>query len=353
MPRVLDVVEYPEVDPRELVHRVPETGPGDLRIGTQLIVREGQSAVFFKDGKALDVFRPGRYTVNTRNIPLLVNLVGAVFSGSTPFTAEVFFVNTRQILDMKWGTPQAVLLRDQELGMVRLRAFGAYSLQIISPRLFVGNITGARGLYHTTEISDFLRGIIASRLTDLLGTSLTTILDLPQNFDELSDALKDRVKNDFTNLGVEVRGMYIEAISPTEDIQKALDERAAMGAVGDLQAYMQFKASQALSEAAQHGGEGGSMGLVAGLGLGGALMGAMGRALGTPGVPAEAAPAPAPAVLPAGAITCASCQTENPAGARFCLGCGARLETTTLCSSCQAVLAPGARFCTNCGTRTG
>ncbi|MBI2885697.1 MAG: SPFH domain-containing protein [Chloroflexi bacterium] len=355
MPRVLDVIEYPDVEGNELVRRVPEVGAGDIRLGSQLIVREGQTAIFFRSGKALDVFRPGRYTLTTANIPLLVNAIGMVFSGRSPFTAEVYFVNTRRLIDMKWGTPQAVTLRDRELGLVRLRAFGTYSMQIIGPRMFVGTVAGARGLYQTTDIEDFLRGIIVSRLTDLMGTSLTTLLDLPANFDELSAALKAKVKSDFSNLGIEMGTMYIEAITPTEDVQKALDERAAMGAVGNLQAYLQFKAAQALGDAAHQEGEGGpglagtGVGLVAGLGLGGALASAMGRALAGP----SAQDSESPPLLPphASALACPSCHAENPADANFCLRCGAKLETLTRCQACQAELPAGAQFCSRCGAK--
>ena len=174
MARIFDVIEYPNEMRNELVHRFPESGSGDFRIGSQVIVRESQAAVFFRDGKALDVFGPGRHTITTANIPLLVNIIGLAFSGRTPFKAEVYFVNMRDFIDMKWGTPEPITLRDKELGMARLRANGRYSMAVADPQMFVAKIVGTQGLYTTNQIEDYLRGIIISRLTDILpalGTS--------------------------------------------------------------------------------------------------------------------------------------------------------------------------------------
>ena len=148
MARIFDIVEAPDQGQNQMVSRVPSTGSGDFRIGSQVIVRESQAAVFFRDGKALDVFGPGRHTITTANIPLLVNILGLAFSGNTPFKAEVYFVNMRDFIDMKWGTPEPITLRDKELGMVRLRANGRYSMAIAEPQMFVAKIVGTQGLYH-------------------------------------------------------------------------------------------------------------------------------------------------------------------------------------------------------------
>src|SRR5512136_809284 len=169
MARIFDVIEYPNEMVGEIVHRFPEQGAGDFHIGSQVIVREAQTAVFFRDGKALDTFGPGRHTISTANIPLLVNLIGKLFSGETPFKAEVYFVNMKEFIDQKWGTPEPVALRDKELGLVRLRAFGSYSMQIADPQLFVNKIVGTQGIYDTSRISDFLRAMIVSKLIDLMG----------------------------------------------------------------------------------------------------------------------------------------------------------------------------------------
>lgn len=271
----LDIIEWIDQSGREMVKRVPERGSGEFRLGSQLIVRESQTALFFRDGKALDIFNAGRHTLSTQNLPILDNLFKLAFGGRSPFKAEVFFVNMKHFTDMKWGTSQPLTLRDADLGMVRLRAFGSYSMQIADPSLFVNTIVGTKSLYERREIENYLRSMIVSRLTDIIGTLNMPFLDLTSRFDELGSAAKVRLRNEFGALGLELRGFYIENISPTEETQKAIDERASMGAIGDMNAYLQYKAARALGSAAENQGETGGM-TGAGFGLGaGAGMGAM------------------------------------------------------------------------------
>lgn len=266
MARILDVVQAPDMGARELVRRVPQSGAGDFRIGSQVVVREGQVAVFFRDGKALDSFGPGRHTITTANIPLLVGLVSRVFSGNTPFTAEVYFVNTRDFVDMRWGTPEPITLRDEVLRMVRIRAHGTYNMAVADPQLFVGQLVGARGCYSTEDVSNYLRSMIINRLTDLLGQHITSILDLPAMFDELAAAARVRVRDDMAALGLGLKQLYLLSISPTEETSAAIDEAASMGAIGDMDRYMKFRTARAVGDAAQ--AEGGAAGGVAQMGLG-------------------------------------------------------------------------------------
>lgn len=303
---VLQVVEWFDPTGREMVHRVPDRGSGEFRFGSQLIVRESQAAVFFRDGKALDTFGPGRHTLTTANIPLLVNLLSLPFGGESPFKAEVYFVNLKQFTDLKWGTPQPIPLRDPELGMVRLRAFGNYAVQIGDPGLFVNTIVGSQHLYETNDIEGYLRGIVVSKLTDLLGTMGASLFDLAAKFEELGAALKVKIRDDFAGLGVTLLGFYVHSITPTEETEKAIDERAAMGAIGDMQAYLQYKAARAIGDAALAGGGEGAGLAGAGFGLGaGAGLGAMmAQILAQAAQPRPAAPAPGAApAAPAGPQT--------------------------------------------------
>src|SRR5512135_2679321 len=160
MPRIIDVVQFLDNTGNEIVHREPEGGPGDFRLGSQVIVRESQTAVFFRDGKAMDVLGPGRHTITTANIPILAGIIGMATMGKSPFPAEVYFVNMRQFLDQKWGTPEPVPFRDAEFGMARLRAFGSYAYQVKDPALFVNGIVGQQGMYSTNDIVNYLRNII-------------------------------------------------------------------------------------------------------------------------------------------------------------------------------------------------
>lgn len=302
MARIIDVIEAPNQGLADIVVRVPQSGSGDFQLGSQVIVRESQTAVFFRDGKALDSFGAGRHTITTANLPLITNLLERIFSsGKNIFTAEVYFVNRREFLEQKWGTPEPITLRDKDLGMVRLRAFGNYSMQVSDPQLFVTKIVGTQGLYQTAQIDAYLRGVIISRMTDVLASSGASFLDLPALFDELSAGIKARLADDFAAQGITLKQMFIQSVSPTEETQKAIDERASMGAIGNMQAYLQYKAARALGDAAQAGGgdagslTGAGLGLGAGVGLGGVMAQAMTQAMAagqqqTAAAPAAAAP---------------------------------------------------------------
>lgn len=349
MARIFDVIEYLDPSAREMVHRIPESGSGDFRLGSQLIVRESQSAVFFRDGKALDTFGPGRHTISTANIPLLIRLISIPFSGETPFKAEVYFVNMKEFLDLKWGTPEPIPLRDKELGLVRLRAFGTYSMQVADPQLFVNKVVGAQALYDTTQIANFLRSMIISKMIDLMGETTTSLFDMPRMYEEFAAGVKAKTQDDFANLGITLKTLYVSSISPTEETSKAIDERAAIGAIGNMKAYIQFKAARAMGDAATAGGEAGALtgagvGLGAGVGIGAAMAGAITEAM--KGGTEQAAPAAAAAT-----VACPKCGTANPAGAKFCNNCGTKLTGTVICPNCGHQNAPGSKFCNNCGTK--
>ncbi len=270
---ILDLIEWDNPGANEMVHRVPEWGSGEFRFGSQLVVREFQSAVFFHNGQAQDTFGAGRYTLSTENIPLLTKLMGLPFGGKSPFRTEVYFVSHRAFLDLKWGTAQPVALRDPDLGVARLRAFGTMAVEIDDAGLFVGKIVGGQGLYTTGDILGYLRGIVVARLSDLLGESRIGLFDLPAKYDELAAGLAARLREAFESAGVALKQIYITNISATEETQKAIDERAAMGAIGDMDAYMKFKAARMLGAG---GGGGAGDAAAAGLGLGaGAGMGAI------------------------------------------------------------------------------
>jgi excisionase family DNA binding protein len=294
MPRIIDVVEAANQGPNELVVRVPEVGSGDFRLGSQVIVRESQRAIFYRDGKSLDLFPPGRHTITTANLPLLSGLMNFFTGGNNVFTAEVYFVNMREFTDLKWGTPQPISLRDADLGLVRLRAFGQYTMQVADPKLFVDKIVGTQGLYNTSQIEDYLRSAILTRLTDVLGENMTSILDLPRLFDELSAAMRAKVADDFAAMGISLRQFLLVSVTPTDETAKAMDERAAMGAIGNMDAYLKFKAARAVGDAAQQpGGEGAGtgVGLGAGIGLGSAMAGMLNQAMQSSQQSAQAAPA--------------------------------------------------------------
>jgi membrane protease subunit (stomatin/prohibitin family) len=305
----MEVIQYQDPTGNTMVARYPREGTAAIRLGSQLIVEESQQAVFFRDGKALDTFGPGRHTLATQNVPILASIFGIPFGGTSPFQAAVFFVSTKTFLDLKWGTKEPVTFRDQDLSMVRLRAFGKFAVRITNAQVFVNTVVGSRGLYSTEGVEDYFRDVIVARLTDVLGENLTSIFDLPKLYDELAMALKARVADDFGKYGIELTDLYLGAITPPEEVQKLIDERSGMGAIGDMNAYMKFKTARAIGDAAaQPGGGAGStvgagLGIGMGAGLGAMLPGMMRDAMaGTSGTGAAPAPAPA-AAAPAASPT--------------------------------------------------
>lgn len=288
----MQVIEYSDPMALEIVHRKPEQGSGEFRLGDQLVVQQFQQAVFFRDGKAYDVFGPGRHTLATANIPLLANIIGMAFGGQSPFRTTVFYVNMREFLNQGWGTQQPIVFRDSEFGMVRMRAFGTFGFQVSDPQLFVNKVVGGQSLYNTSDIVDFLKSIISNSLVPTMGKLQTSILDINQQYGNVRAGVMALVREQYGDLGIEIKDFNVEAITPTDETAKAIDERAAMGAIGNMQAYMQFKAAQAMGNvgagAAQGGSGGGSvagdlagagLGLGAGASLGAAMAGMMGQAM--------------------------------------------------------------------------
>ncbi len=296
MARVFDVVEYPDEMRDEIVHRIPERGSGDFRIGSQVIVREAQSAVFFRDGKALDTFGPGRHTITTANIPLLVDLIGKAFGERTPFTAEVFFVSMREFVNQKWGTPQPILVRNpgMGLGVALLQGYGTFGMEIADPQQFVTQVVGTMGAYSTNDIQARLRSMLLSKLQDLLGetTEASSVPELIGLIEEIGAGVRAKAQDDFKALGLTLKAFYIESLKPSE---KSAEELRAMGML-DMETYTQLQAADAMRDAAQNpaGGAGLTAGIGAGMGIGSAIGDAV-RKAGESGAAAAAAGGGGPA----------------------------------------------------------
>ncbi|MBE7535242.1 MAG: SPFH domain-containing protein [Anaerolineales bacterium] len=277
MARIFDVIEYANEMKDEIVHRFPEEGIGDYRLGSQVIVREAQAAVFFRDGNALDVFNAGRHTIATANIPKLIDLIGKAFNERTPFPAEVYFVSLKEFANEKWGTPQPIIVRNpgMGLGVALLQGFGTYSFQVKDPQQFVTQIVGARGSYRTSDIEERLRSVLLSKLQDVLGetTSAKSVVDLIGLTEELGASVRAKAQDDFEALGMVLKSFYIGNLKPSS---KSAQELRDMGML-DMATYTQLQAADAMRDAAQN--EGGGAGLTAGIGAGMGIGNLMGQAL--------------------------------------------------------------------------
>lgn len=347
MSQFMEVIEWFDKSGQEMAHRYPEKGSGEIKMGAQLVIRENQAAIFFRDGKGLDVLGSGRHTLSTMNLPVITKVLSLPWGFTSPFRAEVYFTNMKVFTNMKWGTKDPVVFKDSELGMVRLRAFGNFTIRITQPLLFINTIVGTMGEYFTDDIEGYFRDIIVSRLNDFLGENVDTILDLPKVYDEMGVAVKMRLVNDFTKYGMELIDFFINSITPPAEVQKMIDEKSGMAAVGNLDAFMKFKAAKAMGDAARGGGTAGE-GAAAGMGLGiGAGLGMMipGMMLKTMS-PDDSSPE---RIKQRGTVNCPDCHTEVGLDARFCHRCGHQLVIVKKCPQCEKNLGATANFCSSCG----
>jgi membrane protease subunit (stomatin/prohibitin family) len=270
----MEVLEFLDNSGIVLVKRLPDNGQLEIKWGSQLTVRESQEAVFYRDGMALDVFGPGRHVLQTQNIPLIGKWVTRFGYGpNSPFRAEVVFVGKQLFPNLKWGTKEPILFRDNELQMVRLRSYGSFSIQVKDSMLFVNKLVGTMGLFITDSIADYLKGIIVSKLNVVLGRMLKSVFDIPASLDELNIILRSELTADFEGLGLSLHDFYIQSISLPEEVQKMIDTKTGMNAIGNLDHYMKFKIADSLGDSTQSTGSGmgEGLGLGAGLGMGMAL----------------------------------------------------------------------------------
>ncbi len=369
----IEVIEWLDESKDTILYRFPVHGQ-EIKNGAQLIVRESQSAVFVHEGQVADVFGPGKYTIDGGNTPILSKLGAWKYGFNSPFKSEVYFVNTKQFTDMKWGTSNPIMLRDADFGIVRLRAFGAYSLRVADPAQFIREVAGTNGHFNTEDIDGQLKRAIVTEFSDAVGEMKIPALDLAAQYKEIGEAIRAKINQDFNSYGLEVTKFYVENVSLPPEVEAAMDKRASMGALGDASKYMQFQAADALRDAAQN--EGGGAGLGAGLGAGFAVGGQMASAFGqqaqgggqgqgqSQGGQSVACPncgkmneagkkfcGECGGKMEVSKVPCVKCNAELREGAKFCSECGSSQEKAK-CATCQAELAPGAKFCPECGTKT-
>jgi membrane protease subunit (stomatin/prohibitin family) len=345
----IEVIEWLDDSGNTILYRFPVQGQ-EIKNGAQLTVRESQTAVFVYQGQIADVFGPGLYTVDGGNTPILTKLGAWKYGFNSPFKAEVYFVNTKQFTDLKWGTSNPVMMRDTDFGMVRLRAFGIYSMRVTDPRALIKEVAGTNAHFVTEDIEGQLKRTLVSGFSDALAESKIAALDLASNYDELARFIRGKLADDFKSFGLDLTKFVIENISLPAEVEAAMDKRTSMGVIGDVGRYTQLQAADAMRDAAQNpsGGAGTGAGLGAGFAIGSAMAGAMTNAMNQSRVDANNATAARSA--------CPKCGAQNLANAKFCTECGTKMETagqTVPCSKCGAQLPSGSKFCNECGTKVG
>ncbi len=336
----LEVIEWFDETGKELVHRLPEHGSGEIKFGAQLTVRESQAAVLFYNGKAGDAFGPGRHTLKTANIPILTKILSIPWGMTSPLRAEVYIANMKVFPNLKWGTRDPVAFRDKELGLIRLRAHGMFNIQITQPVLFINSLVGTMGKFSTDEIEEYLKRIIVSRFNDHLGEKLDTIFNLPGRYDELSDGLQQRLHEDFKHFGLSLNALYITSITPPQEVQQAIDDKSRMGVIQDFDKLIKMKAAMAMEKASESTGDAGS-GIGMGLGL---MVPAMFSQSfnNQPGAAVSLEPA-------ASSVKCSDCGNLIPEKSSFCPLCGHQQLILDQCVNCMKNLPPNAKFCPRCG----
>ena len=373
--QLIDVIEWTDDSSDTLVHKYDMNGK-DIMMGAQLTVRESQAAVFVDEGRLADVFGPGRYELTTRNLPVMTSLRAWKFGFNSPFKSDVYFVSTRQFMDRKWGTANPVMMRDSELGMIRIRAFGSFAFRVKDPAAFMREVFGTSSLFTAEGVEGQIRSLAVSALSDAIAESGIPALDLAARYDELSRRALDTLAPRVAGLGLELCGFVIENISLPEEVEKAIDRRTSMGVAGDLNRYAQFQAAEAMREAASNPGGMAGMGVGMGAGaavgqmfaqsLNGGAAGVAGGAAGAAGVAGAAAGAAggagaagagaaAGAAVSGAAGVCAGCGAALPAGSRFCPACGAPCGQAAerFCPGCGRKAEPGAKLCVGCGQKLG
>ncbi|AXI01282.1 hypothetical protein DV702_04720 [Sporosarcina sp. PTS2304] len=334
----IEVIEWQDQQSNTLVYQFPVHN-NEIKMGAELTVRESQVAIMVNEGEIADVFGPGRHVLYTQNMPILTKLKSWKYGFDSPFKAEVYFINTKQFINQKWGTSNPIMMRDHDFGMIRLRGYGIYSYRVKEPVVFLRELFGTNSSYDTSAIEGHLKKMIISGLSDLFAESQIPALDLAMHYDELSEASKQKMIPRFAEFGFEITSLYIENLSLPKEVEEAMDKKTTMGVLGNMQQYQQYQAAEAIRDAAKN--EGGLAGAGVGMGAGMSMGQVMSQAMN---------PNNQPATTTATKV-CPHCQATIGADSKFCPECGkSTVVEQASCINCQAHIPKDAKFCNVCGT---
>ncbi len=337
--QLLKSIEWLDDSKNILVYRYPMNGR-KIMMGSKLTVRESQVAVFVNNGKIADVFEPGIHKLSTSNLPFLTAMLSLPYGFKSPFTSDIYFISTKQFTNQKWGTANPIAMRDKEFGTIRIRGYGSYSFRVDEPSTFLKELFGTNSSFSTEDISNYLRSLIITVVSDTIASSKISAIDLAANLEEFSDAVLVKGGEKLKELGLRLVNFNVENISFPEEIEKAIDTRASMGVLSDqMDTFMKYQTANALRDAASNQGGGISTAGVQ-LGAGVALSSAISEQIkasknGTDGKEK---------------ITCPKCKSQIKANSKFCPECGTKISVS-FCKECGAKATPGAKFCSECGAK--
>ena len=345
----LKIIEWTDSSKDTLVYKYPlPKGGREINQKSKLIVRESQEAIFVHKGQICDIFPAGTYDLNTDIFPILSKLAGWKYGFQTPITVDIYFINTKQFTGNKWGTSNPIMKRDPEFGMIRVKGYGSYAFKVFDAGVFLKELFGTNSSFLTRDITDWLKSMLVSRISDAIGEAKISALDLAGNTTELNEIVKAAVQEKFREIGLQLTNLFIENMSVPEEVEKAIDERSKLGILGDkTDVMMKVAAAEAMKDAAKNPGMGGSfagagIGLGAGLGLGGAFAEAF---------KSSNQPASNGASDQVGEKTCPKCGAKVAANAKFCPECGEKMPVNKFCPECGAKVTAGAKFCPECGKK--
>jgi membrane protease subunit (stomatin/prohibitin family) len=337
---VLKAIEWQDASKDTLVYKYPMDGR-KIVFGSKLTVRESQVAIFLNKGKIADIFGPGTYTLHSSNLPILTQLLALPYGFKSPFFADVFFVNTKQFTNQKWGTSNPITMRDAEFGTIRIRGYGTYSFKVDNAETFLKELFGTNSTFTTDDINAYLKSMIVSSISDTIAESKISALDIASNLNEFSGVATTALAEDFEKLGLKLIKLIIENISFPEEVEKAIDTRSSMGVLeGKMDTYVKFKSANAIGDAAKNQGTGG-VGATLGTGL---ALGEVIRDNISSSKKSEEEPKQA-------GKFCPECGAKNRANAKFCSECGKKLASDDTCPKCGSKLPAKSKFCPECGEK--
>ena len=346
----LRILEWTDDTKDTLVYKLPlKKGGTEINQKSKLIVRESQQAIFVHKGQICDIFPAGTYDLNTDIFPILSKLAGWKYGFQTPIRVDVYFVNTKQFTGNKWGTANPIMMRDPEFGAIRVKGYGSYAFKVDDAGVFLKELFGTNSSFETDDITDFLKTMLISALTDALGESKVSALDLAGNTLEFNQIVKATIQNKFNEIGLQLTNLFIENMSVPAEVEKAIDERSKLGILGDkTDVMMKIAAAEAMKDAAKNEGMGGAfmgagVGIGAGAGMGSIFADAF-KSAKTPDNQTETK-------QQSDGKVCPSCGAKVGANAKFCAECGAKIPVKKFCLNCGVELSPTAKFCPECGTK--